>query len=251
MQLLWKQNVVGIRYAIRTARPRQVRLGLLPFFSIRDFHGLRHQHDTQFNMWSEARQVKVSADSNTVTVQSDAGDFQAHPDWWYSHYYSIENNRGMDDTEDLYTPGRFVLESQGGLASITLWASLGGSGPFDWNVELKKRITAFDACHTAPSDARPANRPMLASSSKSLTIKRLVRAANDFIVYRKMPSGQEGSTVIAGYPWFADWGRDTMISLPGLLLVTGRFEQAKQVLSVFAQYCSEGMIPNRFRRLHQ
>ena len=61
-----------------------------------------------------------------------------------------------------------------------------------------------------------------------------------------MPSGQEGSTVIAGYPWFSDWGRDTMISLPGLFLVTGRFEQAKQVLGVFAQYCSEGMIPNRF-----
>jgi predicted glycogen debranching enzyme len=77
-------------------------------------------------------------------------------------------------------------------------------------------------------------------------MKRLVHAANDFVVARKAPDGQDGSTVIAGYPWFADWGRDTMISLPGLLLATGRFGQAKQVLSVFAQYVSEGMIPNRF-----
>jgi predicted glycogen debranching enzyme len=77
-------------------------------------------------------------------------------------------------------------------------------------------------------------------------MKRLVHAANDFIVARKAPDGTDGCTVIAGYPWFADWGRDTMISLPGLLLTTGRFKQAKQVLCVFAQYVSEGMIPNRF-----
>jgi predicted glycogen debranching enzyme len=73
-----------------------------------------------------------------------------------------------------------------------------------------------------------------------------MHAANDFIVARKSPDGQACSTVIAGYPWFADWGRDTMISLPGLLLCTKRFEEARQVLSVFAQYVSEGMIPNRF-----
>src|SRR5207237_2495210 len=78
------------------------------------------------------------------------------------------------------------------------------------------------------------------------TIQRLARAANDFVVYRKAPDGSDGTSIIAGYPWFADWGRDTMISLPGLLLVTKRFEEAKRVLSVFAEYVSDGMIPNRF-----
>src|SRR5207249_11508249 len=78
-----------------------------------------------------------------------------------------------------------------------------------------------------------------------MTIKKLARAANDFVVYRKSPDGTDGSTVIAGYPWFSDWGRDTMIALPGLFLVPRRFEQAKQVLTVFAKYVSEGMIPNR------
>ena len=78
------------------------------------------------------------------------------------------------------------------------------------------------------------------------TVRRLLRAADDFVVYRKAPDGTDGTSVIAGYPWFADWGRDTMISLPGLLLLTGRFEQAQQVLSVFGEYVSEGMIPNRF-----
>ena len=82
--------------------------------------------------------------------------------------------------------------------------------------------------------------------ARHTTQQRLARAANDFVVKRKSPDGGDGTSVLAGYPWFADWGRDTMISLPGLLLVTGRFAEARQVLSVFASYVSEGMIPNRF-----
>jgi predicted glycogen debranching enzyme len=100
----------------------------------------------------------------------------------------------------------------------------------DWEGELTRRRSA-----------RPEN-----SRLKSPALRRLARAAEDFVVARKAPDGQDGSTVIAGYPWFADWGRDTMISLPGLLLTTGQFARAKQVLGVFAQYVSEGMIPNRF-----
>ncbi len=75
---------------------------------------------------------------------------------------------------------------------------------------------------------------------------RLHKAAADFIVRRRRADGAVGATIIAGYPWFADWGRDTMIALPGLLLATGRFDEAADVLSVFAHYVSEGMIPNNF-----
>ncbi len=80
----------------------------------------------------------------------------------------------------------------------------------------------------------------------SPALKKLARAANDFIVQRKTPDGKPGTSILAGYPWFADWGRDTFIALPGLLLSTRRFAQARQVLTVFASYVSEGMIPNRF-----
>ncbi|HZL36336.1 MAG TPA: amylo-alpha-1,6-glucosidase [Tepidisphaeraceae bacterium] len=245
VQMLWRQNVVGVRYTIDPPRKRQVKLALLPFFGLRDFHGLRHSQDTTFNVTSAQQKVEVTVDSHSCYVVADSGTFEPHSDWWYGHYYAIDNDRGMDDCEDLYTPGRFVLETTGH-ASITLWASMDGAGPFDWETELGNRRQAMTAAHTAPIDVHPKDRPMLASARESGVIKGLVRAANDFIVERKMPSGQDGSTVIAGYPWFADWGRDTMISLPGLFLVTGRFEQAKQVLGVFAQYVSDGMIPNRF-----
>jgi predicted glycogen debranching enzyme len=88
--------------------------------------------------------------------------------------------------------------------------------------------------------------PAAACEPSSPPIRKLMRAANDFVVYRKTPDGKDGTSILAGYPWFADWGRDTFISLPGLLLATRRFEQARQVLTVFASYVSEGMIPNRF-----
>src|SRR5262249_4539245 len=79
-------------------------------------------------------------------------------------------------------------------------------------------------------------------------IRRLTVAANQFIVSRHGDNACEsaGRTVIAGYPWFSDWGRDTMIALPGLAIATGRFEDAAEILRTFARYTSQGMLPNRF-----
>ena len=246
VQLLWRKNAVGIRYAVRSARRRKIRIELAPFVAIRDFHHLLRAGDTQFDLWSSGRQVKVSAWGNTVHLTGDGGAFEAHPDWWYGHFYNIEADRGSDSSEDLYTPGVFTLETDGAPASITLWAAMSDGAPYNWDDELTARRAAKSAAVTAPAAQGKKDRPAIALSTSSLTIRRLLRAANDFIVYRKMPSGPDGTTVIAGYPWFADWGRDTMISLPGLLLVAGRFDQARQVLSLFGQYCSQGMIPNRF-----
>ncbi|HWE04756.1 MAG TPA: amylo-alpha-1,6-glucosidase [Tepidisphaeraceae bacterium] len=246
VQLLWNRNVVGIRYTLESRRPRKLRFALAPFFSLRDFHGMRHSSDTNFEMSAKGRALKVTAYNHAAFLGGDAGSFQTHPDWWYNHYYAIENDRGSEDSEDLYSPGQFVLESESARASITVWASVDERTSFDWDEQLRLRSAGAAAARTAPAAANVTDRPTLAAASPSIAVARLVRAAGDFIVSRKMPAGGDGSTVIAGYPWFADWGRDTMISLPGLFLVTGRFEQAKQVLSVFAQYCSEGMIPNRF-----
>jgi predicted glycogen debranching enzyme len=102
-------------------------------------------------------------------------------------------------------------------------------GQIDFDASLKRRSAAL---------------PKVKGVSE--TVQRLVDSANDFIVARKKPNGEPGVTVIAGYPWFADWGRDTMISLPGLFLCTKRYAEAAAVLGVFAEYISMGMIPNRF-----
>jgi predicted glycogen debranching enzyme len=226
IHMVWGRNITGIRYTIDPGK-NEVEFSVLPFVRMMDFHALRREK-VQFVESHDQRQCSVGLGPNTLSITADAGYFEPEPDWWYGQTYSIETERGLDDREDLYKPGRFTVEISKA-ASITFWASAETPGELNWEAELRRRR---EAEKTDPK--------------ASVTIGRLLHAANDFVVARKTPDGQAGHTIIAGYPWFADWGRDTMISLPGLLLYPRRFDEAHQVLSVFAKYISEGMIPNRF-----
>jgi predicted glycogen debranching enzyme len=226
IQMPWRNNAVGIRYTVEPG-DGEVELSLLPFVRMMDFHALRHEKET-FDESHGQRSCSIGSGSYKLNIVADVGSFQPRPDWWFGHTYAIETDRGLDDREDLYTPGRFVM-STAKKASITVWAGAEAVGDFNWDQELSRRRGVVKPI----PDASPA-------------IQRLLHAANDFLVARRTPDGQPGFTVIAGYPWFADWGRDTMISLPGLLLYPGRFDEARQVLCVFAKYISAGMIPNRF-----
>ncbi len=262
LQLVWGQNVAGVRYTIKPAGPRVVRFELLPFLSMRDFHSLRRGTDFPFRTVSSGAHAKIEDGRHALHLRASWGDFLEQPDWWRSHKYSVETERGQDDIEDLFSPGRFVLEGTGELA-VTVWAGLSDPGPRDWEEELQNhpdatraanrivaprgpRGAALRAAKAPQQDLKTAQDSGLKTADLSVTMKRLFRAAADFIVLRNRPDGKAGTTILAGYPWFSDWGRDSMISLPGLLLDTGRFSEACQVLTVFAEYVSEGMIPNRF-----
>jgi len=229
VQLGWMQNAAAIRYEI-APNGRHVELRLLPFVRMLDFHALR-RGKTTFAESHDDRAATVGTPQATLHLRADVGRFEAKADWWFGHTYAVEAERGLDDSEDLYCPGQFVVDSSRN-TSITLFASDRQEQAFDFDRELERR------CSVVAGYGKRAK--------GSQTIERLVHAANDFIVYRKSPDGKDGTSIIAGYPWFSDWGRDTMISLPGLLLATRRFEQARQVLGVFAQYVDQGMIPNVF-----
>ena len=233
---VWQQNIVGVRYEIEGEPTRAMRMQLMPFVSLRDFHALRSASNAYFRVSSDARTVSVSEGDLSLHVQSDGGHFEEKPDWWYRHTYAMETERGQDDTEDLFNPGSFIYETTG-KGQVTLWAGVSPTGVLDWDAEVARRKSISGSKPIFSSQTPP---------PQPDPIDRLQRAAADFIVQRKQPDGAPGCTVIAGYPWFADWGRDTMISLPGLFLTTGRFKEAAQVLCVFAQYVSDGMIPNRF-----
>ena len=142
--------------------------------------------------------------------------------------YPFETERGQEDTEDMFTPGTFTAEVTGA-ATLTFWASLEPIGSIDWDAELAKRQQQINA------DAAP-----------TPTQQRLRRAASDFVVLKQRDEHQTGTTLLAGYPWFGEWGRDAMVSLPGLLLYTGRHLEAGRVLSLFAEHVSEGLIPHVF-----
>jgi predicted glycogen debranching enzyme len=240
--LLWGRNAVAIRYSIHPKHAGDVQLEIAPFVSLRDFHSLRHAGDSLVADNSPAG-VKIhdTQSAATVSLHANAGTFIPAPDWWRDHFYAIEAERGLDRTEDLFTPGRFVLNAAD-KSSLTIVAAIEGMLTVNWDNQVHRRETAYKAAVVQPlNDGMP-----MPVADASPVIQRLTHAAADFIVQRKMPGGGDGETVVAGYPWFADWGRDTMISLPGLLLTTRRFGQARKVLNVFASYVSQGMIPNRF-----
>jgi predicted glycogen debranching enzyme len=232
-RMFWGRNATGLRYTIDPGSRRPLEIWLLPFLSMRDFHALRRGGTGNFKTFANEKQVTVSEGDLSVSLQSDTATFEQRPDWWYGHTYPIETQRGQDDREDLYTPGRFVLRSIGP-TTVTLWMS---TDPMEWPVFEK--VSAGRPADTNPPDT-------FRGAQTSIALKRLAHAASDFVVTRKAPDGKPALTVIAGYPWFGDWGRDTMIALPGLLLNTGKLDQAREVLCLFAQYVSEGMIPNRF-----
>ncbi len=300
----WLKNAVGIRYTVECSSPqREAELRVAPFFALRDFHALRHAAGYDMACQPDASGSKIAVNSDGITgyVAAAGATWIGEPCWWYGHVYPIETDRGQDDSEDSFTPGRFSLNVRG-RAMLTFWSSNEADFSADWVSEVARRNRAFEggdgslpsgadprsalgpdyrqmvAEHVSPGSAgsttkkrsapftnqniqivhevgdfgaTTTNAPSSASNgaiggAASSTILKLLRAANDFVVARKTPDGKDGTSVIAGYPWFADWGRDTFISLPGLLLVPGKFEQARQVLTVFAAYVSEGMIPNRF-----
>jgi predicted glycogen debranching enzyme len=237
VQLLAGRNIVGVRYLIDPGAARSVSMQLIPFVAMRDFHALRRGTDAPFSVHSEHGRVIVREGKHMLHLRCEQARWSQEADWWRGHYYAIDAERGQDHIEDLFQPGRFVIDIAKP-AAITVWASTDPVESMDWDAELSKREGRATRTSTALSPG--------SGAAVSPVAQKLIRAADDFIVARKNPDGSIGSTVIAGYPWFADWGRDTMISLPGLFLTTGRFEQARDVLTLFGSYVSQGMIPNKF-----
>ena len=232
LMLCWRRNVTAVRYTIRpdaqslSAGP--IEFGIQPFVTLRDFHSLmRADWHSEVHTGASGNSCTVRRWGHELTLSCLNTSLKQRGDWWYSFCYPIETERGQYDTEDLFTPGEFTATISEP-TTLTFVAGLESIEGFDWDAEYERRLqNAGD--HKSPSVPQ----------------KRLTRAANDFVVDKRVDN-TPGKTILAGYPWFGDWGRDTMIALPGLLLTTGRYDQAGQVLSTFARYVSDGMIPNVF-----
>ncbi|MBN1667616.1 MAG: glycogen debranching enzyme family protein [Anaerolineales bacterium] len=161
---------------------------------------------------------------------------QAFPaqEWYQGYYYALEAYRGLPAEEDQHFSGLFTATLQPG-ESLTLVASTRPDVELAGEQALARR-QAYEAALLSHSRLQ----------SAPAWIRQLCLAADQFIVRRALPGQAEGRSVIAGYPWFTDWGRDTMIALPGLTLVTGRYDLAAQILRTFGHYIDHGMLPNRF-----
>ena len=185
------------------------------------------------------------------------GEYHSENVWNCNYYYPEENKRGLGDRENLYCPGYLTVKLQPGDA-VTLEAKVGLPNPeqphlnnldFEQAVQTEsQRLTQLFDNQIINNSALDANNLKIGehqeqSDHPNLLWHQLLRSSDQFIAYR---ASIGKPTVIAGYHWFNDWGRDTLIALPGLALATKRFSLAKELLEAFGRYCRNGLIPNTF-----
>jgi 4-alpha-glucanotransferase len=175
----------------------------------------------------------------SLTIRAPGGAVVAKRDWYRDFDLPVEAERGLDSIDSNLCVGEATIPLIPG-QWCGIVASLEPEPPFDLTAALRRRLDHDRAAVTTATASSPA------MEQAPDWIARLALAADAFVFSRPLPSVPDGQSVIAGYPWFGDWGRDTMISLPGLTLATGRSETARRILETFASFVSQGMLPNVF-----
>jgi predicted glycogen debranching enzyme len=206
-----------------------VTLTVRPFLSGRDYHALHHANP-DFRFDAEVHEERVTwhpyHDVPGIIALAN-GTYSHQPDWYRNFLYTEERARGLEDIEDLAAPGIFRWSLSQGAALLILAAENPAVGllPFG-DTPVQRYFHTLRAAEQQRRQRFPT---------------RLHRTADTYLVRRG-----EGKTIVAGYPWFTDWGRDTFIALRGLCLATGRLDEARAILLEWASAVSEGMVPNRF-----
>lgn len=205
----------------------EATLCVRPFLSGRDYHALHHENPV-FRFDGDAKAGRVTwrpYEGVPPVVALFNGAYVAEPQWYRNFLYEEEQSRGLDCNEDLASPGTFR-----------------------WTLARKKAVLVLASEASDAIAAKGATADKVSVVARTAESKRrrqfdspLHGAADAYVVQR-----QQGRTIIAGYPWFTDWGRDTFIALRGLCFATGRVDVARDILLQWAGSVSQGMLPNRF-----
>jgi predicted glycogen debranching enzyme len=235
---IWMQhgaNTTYVRYHLRRATSPLI-LAVKALVTHRDHHANTRAADWALTVEPVAHGLCVTAfeGATPAYLLSDRAEATPRHEWYEGVFLCVEDYRGLDAREDLYHAADLSAMLHPG-ESLTLVLS----------TEASPNLDGAAACQEQQSHERRllAKAPV---GDDPQAIQHLVLAADQFVVGRLLRDGTQGRSVIAGYPWFSDWGRDTMISLPGLTLTTGRPEIAARILRTFAHYVDRGMLPNRF-----
>lgn len=235
--LVHGENSTVILYRVYNGTAPAV-LSLVPLVNGRGHHCVTRRDELQFKQKAVPGGVSIAVaggeDLPDLLLTCSAGTFIPGGSWYEGMFYRAEKERGENDREDHYVPGRFEVPiASGEVKTFAVFATVGescraaGLDPLDLLEKERARLRKLEEQAACPDSFAC----------------RLVRAADAFIVQRRS-TGKK--TVTAGYPWFADWGRDAMISLPGLTLVTRRFQEAREILLTFAEHSRRGLLPNAF-----
>ncbi|WP_322512725.1 amylo-alpha-1,6-glucosidase [Chloroflexus sp.] len=227
-------NTTYVRYTVlRASAPLTIRLDALA--TARDHHTVAQVGEAPLQVEPIANGLRVwpLPGGRNLRLLSDRGTFTPLGGWLTDLYLAIEAERGQPALDNLRRVGRLATTLAPG-ESLLIVATTESSATLDGEIAWKSRAD-YEASLLRRIDW-----------TDDPFIHQLALAADQFIVERPLPGGARGRTVIAGYPWFTDWGRDTMISLPGLTIPTRRPDVAAEVLRTFARFVDRGMLPNRF-----
>jgi len=241
---------------------------LRPFVALRSFHTLQKSYAPLYSTWIDRNAPEPAENSAAqpgLLIRHDVPgscelflscpdmNFETDKQWWFNFAYRNDKERGQDFTEDLWTPGFFKGRVEAP-KKIVFWA--------DFSNQCKtERLRDTDISAVCDDLHNHHSIVVATARARDKRLKTLYLAADQFITRRNTNSSgalirayrekdntqcKFRTTVLAGFPWFADWGRDAFVALPGLLLLPGRLDEAKSVLTTFAAAVDEGMIPNRF-----
>lgn len=234
ISMVYGENTVAVVYHIKNGSDA-AKLRLTPLINFRDYHFNSSKQYMHFTKEFDLNVLTVRPSYYDINIKTfcSSGKFTNIDDgWFYNMDYAIERERGLTSTEDHYIPGCFDVDIEPEEEKVITIIST-----------VEKEITQKDGLEIIKKEEKRQKKLISSSGYKDELAKQLVLAADKFIVYRK---STDAKTILAGYPWFTDWGRDTMIALTGLTLSTKRFDDAKEILYTFSKYVKDGLIPNMF-----
>ena len=235
------ENTTYIQYTlVRGSSALEMELKAL--VNYRDFHSLTHAGDWRMNIAPLESGVKVLAFDGATPfyLKSSLATCEPRHEWYLGCFLGEETARGLSDREDRLFAALFRARLEIG-CSVVFVATTEANAFLDGETARAERanyeVKLFQ-------DWQAKNEGLREEAPSWLW--QLILAADQFIVKRSLPEEPDGRSIIAGYHWFGDWGRDTMIALPGLTLATGRAGVARQILLAFLRYVDGGMLPNNF-----
>lgn len=234
-------NTTYVGYTLRRAS-ESLALTIKALVNYRPHHSSTEGGNWQMQVTPVAKglQIQAADQATPFYLLSDQGAVRPESTWYRGYSLAVEQYRGTHPFDDHFQAAT-VEVTLAPEQSYTLVASTTAQPNLDGEAALAVRY-AYEAdllrqWHSVQH---------LAVQRTPDWMEHLVLAADQFVVARPLPGEADGKTVIAGYPWFGDWGRDTMISLPGLAIATGRPGLARPILRTFARYVDQGMLPNFF-----
>jgi predicted glycogen debranching enzyme len=223
------RDMVVVRWRLVGQGSSGVLLRVRPMLSCRDYHANHHENADLHNHAAieEGRVTWQPYVSLPAVHAFHNGHYQHGPDWYRDVQYRTEQERGLDPIEDWWSPGEWAFSLMPGSAAELVLST--------------ENLPSLDVGQLMTQERRRREGRLQAVPTGDRLTRRLWAATDAYLVKRG-----DRQTVIAGYPWFTDWGRDSFVALPGLCLVTGRYDMARQVIEAFAAQISQGMVPNRF-----